>query len=120
MAKAKKPEVGDEVKNADGSVAVAVGTPEGKGEMPEGGEQETETVVAQLVTDHGTCKDCGEVVRVMVDPWQVSGDGSVRCVQCRITRMKEKHLNEIATLTEKAKLASEAAAQGVLRFPKSD
>lgn len=64
--------------------------------------------------DHGLCNTCGEPVDVVVDPFQVVGNGKFLCVPCRVKRMEDKTMAEVGKLKEKAEKAREDLRQGSL------
>jgi hypothetical protein len=83
----------------------------GKGQKPDAPQDGEDGGGPAIVTDHGYCKDCGEHVDVVVEAWQVVGDGTFRCVECRIKRIKEDADTKIAALKQKAAKIREDARQ---------
>ena len=66
---------------------------------------------AGVVTDHGLCSSCGEVVDVVVDIHQKSGSNKFMCVTCRCDRIMKKAQETIGGIKEQAEEARSEAAQ---------
>lgn len=78
------------------------------------GEGSGAPVVSMPVLLNVPCADCGKEVGAAVDPWQLVGDGTFRCVECRAKRIREKAQKDIAVLKEKAAKATDEARQQTL------
>ncbi len=48
---------------------------------------------------------------IVVDPWQVVGDGTFRCIPCREKRIDNERDKKIGALKESAERAREASGQ---------
>ena len=64
-----------------------------------------------VVVDHGLCRDCGNVVDVVVDIHQANGANAFICVDCRCKRILQKAKETAGGIQENAKEAREAARQ---------
>lgn len=81
-------------------------------------KKDPEHAPCEVVTDHGRCRECGDVVDVVVDIHQTSGDNKFICVDCRCKRILQKAKETAGGIQEDAKAAREAARQLALPLSK--
>jgi len=83
----------------------------GEGQLPPEGDEGTEPAVVGAIAIGAICPDCNGEVDVVVEAWQVVGDGTFRCVDCRVKRIRAEAEAKVVALKAKADKAREDSRQ---------